>query len=188
MARRHRGLDPRRGATRPAKTVCWCPTRISNLTTPAGAGRSTGERNGREAHPRAAFRTANELGRGLLGLEPATGPPPPEEAQISAGARSSIAHSYLAVGGPMFGPDTLVYGGRCVRTSTTGRTGASSRSPHPQFDRPQATSHAREQFGCQDGSVTRPGSAFGARSTLGGKRLFTPTNAGGADHQRFSSR
>jgi hypothetical protein len=42
------------------------------------------------------------------------------------------------------------------------------------------------QFGCPNGSFTRPGAAFVAQHMWGGKRLFTPTNAGGEITNRFA--
>jgi len=139
----------------------------------------------RAAHPRAAFRTANELGEACSDWNGNWHRS--EEAQILA--PEPIKHQlyrYLADGGPMFGPDTLVYGGPvCSDLNDWPHMGEFAFTPS-QFDRQQADfPMPAEQFGCPDGSFTRPGSAFVAQHMWGGKRLFTPTNAGGEITNRF---
>jgi hypothetical protein len=131
------------------------------------------------AHPNSPFRTADQLGEACSdwnGNWHRT-----EEAQILAPEEvKRQLFGWEGEGGPMFGPDTLVYGGPvCTDMNVWPRMGEYYfGSPEYEFPTPA-------EFGCPDGGFSRPGEDFVAANIWGGKRLFTPTNAGGQITNRF---
>lgn len=148
---------------------------------PAGSAIDPLAAEWKKAHPAAAFRTNAQLGEACSGWNGNWRRT--EEAQLLAPEPvKQQLFRYLGEGGPMFGDDRLAYGGPVCSDLNTGWIHMGEYfTGFPQSDMPMP----RREFGCPDGTMVGPFTDGITAHVWGGKRLFTPTNAGGTITNRF---
>lgn len=147
---------------------------------PAGAAVDPLAAEWDSANPRAAFRTNAELGEACSGWNENWRRT--EKAQMLA--PEALKHklfAFLGAGGPMIGPDTLVYGGPVCSDLNAGFIAMGEYF----FGFPRTPVPMPPQAACPDGEWAEQGQDFVAAHIWAGKRLFTPTNAGGQITNRF---
>ena len=134
----------------------------------------------RQANPKAAFRTNAELGQACSGWN-GNWRRTQKAQMIAPDPLKHRLYRYLGEGGPMFGPDTLVHGGPVCADWNTGWLAMGAY----WFGFPAGPAPIPAEFSCPNGQFVEPGQDFVAAHIWGGKRLFTPTNAGGEITNRF---
>lgn len=147
---------------------------------PAGAAIDRLAAEWNKANPKAAFRTNAELGEACSGWNGNWRRS--EKAQMLApdGLKRQL-FAYLGEGGPMMGADTLMYGGPVCSDLNAGWVAMGQYF----FGFPRTPMPMPAEASCPDGEWARQGQDFVAQHIWAGKRLFTPTNAGGEITNRF---
>ncbi|MFP3962431.1 thrombospondin type 3 repeat-containing protein [Actinomadura fulvescens] len=133
-------------------------------------------------NPAAPFRTNEELGEACSGwngnwrrTEMALVLAPEETKQQ--------IYRFIGNGGPMYGKNTPVYGGPVCTDVNDGWVNMIEYALRmPEKDLPIADT---PPFDCRTGAIARPFTRFITWGVWSGKRLFTPTNAGGSITNRF---
>ncbi len=177
---RGRGLRPRRRPNERDNCLLVPNADQQKAVRPAGAGIDKLAAEWSRGNPRAAFRTNAELGEACSGWNENWRRS--EKAQMLApDALKLRLFAYLGEGGPMIGPDTLVFGGPVCSDLNAGWVAMGQFF----FGFPRTPVPMPPQAHCPDGEWAGHGQDFVTAHLWAGKRLFTPTNTGGEITNRF---